>query len=250
MGLITPRQRKHSEVNVQGWLQESIKKIFSLYTGTDETTRELRFDIRQQLGTYRVHRRQNLSKSMRQSLGRSNIVCGKHYLYHKDIYKTRFQVMRFLLYGLWNDVDLLPEMPEQRTAFKATWPVGMARALGYYQYAGWTIRADVVDKIRWANATLTLHRYRIQTRPHTRTSRKKSRRQCRSNQTIYPQNDVQRNEENVHRVLERKPNMPICINYGRSTGSWKNFYARRVARHLDWLGHRTKVFNVEIIVEN
>jgi ATP-dependent RNA helicase SUPV3L1/SUV3 len=157
MGLLTPRQQKQIEVNVQGWLQESIKTVFSLYTGTDEVTRELRFDIRQQIGTYRISRSQKLSKAIRQSLGRSNIVCGKHYLYHRDIYKTRFQMMRFLLYALWNDIDLLPELPEQRTAFKANWPQGTARTLGYYQYAGWTIRADVVDKIRWAKDRLSLN---------------------------------------------------------------------------------------------
>ena len=80
------------------------------------------------------------------------IVCGKHHLYHRDIYKSKHQWIRFVLYALWHNIPILPTLPEHRVCIQTRWSKGMAKALGYYQYAGYIVRADVIDTIRWQNS--------------------------------------------------------------------------------------------------
>ena len=43
----------------------------------------------------------------------------------------------------------LPELPLADVAPQLKWPKGWGRLLGYYTYAGYVIRADIADKIRW-----------------------------------------------------------------------------------------------------
>jgi len=151
MDLLDAKQRRQIELNLLGWLQTHIQKIFSIYQRDDDSTRELRYELRQHLGTIPLNKKNRPQTHMRKKLGRCGIVCGKHHLYHKDIYKSKYQHLRFVLYALWHDITLLPEPPEHRVCIKTTWPKGMAKSLGYYQYAGYIIRADVIDGIRWKN---------------------------------------------------------------------------------------------------
>ena len=153
MDLLDAKQRRQIEMNVLGWLKSQIQSVFSIYQHTDEQTREIRYELRQNLGSFQLHKRNRPNKNMRKNLGRLGIVCGKHHLYHRDIYKSKHQWVRFVLYALWNDISRLPTLPEHRVCIHTRWPKGMAKALGYYQYAGYIVRADVIDTIRWKHAT-------------------------------------------------------------------------------------------------
>ena len=151
MDLLDAKQRRQIELNLLGWLQLHIQKVFAIYQFEDEPTRELRFELRQHLGSTPLHKNNRPTPKLRKKLGQFGIVCGRHHLYHKDIYKSKYQHIRFVLFALWNDITLLPERPEHRVCLKTKWPNGMAKSLGYYQYAGYIVRADVIDVIRWKN---------------------------------------------------------------------------------------------------
>ena len=139
-------------MNLLGWLKSQIQAVFSIYQHTDEQTREIRYELRQHLGSIQLNKHNRPNKQMRKKLGRIGIVCGRHHMYHRDIYKSKHQWVRFVLYALWNDISILPMLPEHRICIHTRWPKGMAKALGYYQYAGYIVRADVVDTIRWKHA--------------------------------------------------------------------------------------------------
>ena len=151
MDLLNERQRKQVAVNVEGWIRNTIRDLMAIYPSSDDESRQYRYDIRQQLGTFKLSKKQRISKAIRKQLGHSNIICGRHYLYHKDIYKPKWQLIRIALYAIWYEVELLPNGPGQLVSFKEIWPRGMSSFLGYYQYAGYIIRADVIDAIRWAS---------------------------------------------------------------------------------------------------
>ena len=152
MDLLDAKQRRQVEMNILGWLKTQIQSVFAIYQHTDEHTRTVRYELRKNLGSVAIDKRSRPNAQMRKRLGKLGIVCGKHYMYHRDIYKSKHQWVRFVLYALWNDISILPTLPEHRVCLKERWPKGMAKALGYYQYAGYIIRADVIDIIRWKHA--------------------------------------------------------------------------------------------------
>ena len=153
MDLLDAKQRRQIEMNLLGWLKSQIQAVFSIYQHTDEPTREVRYELRQNLGSIQIQKRNRPSKNMRQKLGKLGIVCGRHHMYHRDIYKSKYQWVRFVLYALWNNISILPMLPEHRVCIYTRWPKGMAKALGYYQYAGYIVRADVIDTIRWKHSS-------------------------------------------------------------------------------------------------
>ncbi len=149
MDLLDAKQRRQIEINVQGWLQEQIQTFLGIYQRDHEATRAERFELRKNLGVIQLHKNKRPNAKKRKQLGHCGVVCGKHFQYHKDVFKTKYQHIRFVLYALWHDIILKPELPEHRVCFKPKWPKGLAKQMGYYQYAGYTIRADVIDGIRW-----------------------------------------------------------------------------------------------------
>ena len=152
MDLLDAKQKRQIEMTILSWVQTQIRQLFAIYQKEDESTRETRYELRQNLGTLHLTKETRPNTKHRKRLGKVGIVCGRHHMYHRDIYKSKHQLLRFVLYGLWHSVQLLPAPPEHRVCIKAKWPKGMAKSLGYYQYAGYIVRADVIDSIRWKHS--------------------------------------------------------------------------------------------------
>lgn len=147
MELLDSKQRQHALMAIQDWLQQEISAFFALYPTATDSSKTIRFELRQNLGSLVKMEHPKLTPDQQQSLRKSGIIIGKKYIYHKDVFKTKHQQIRFLLYALENDLPQIPELPLHHTCGKMDWPKGMAKKLGYAIYCGYTIRADVVDKM-------------------------------------------------------------------------------------------------------
>ena len=121
MDLLDAKQKRQIELHLLGWLKNQIQSVFSIYQGTDEQTREIRYDLRQHLGSIPLHKHNRPNKGMRRKLGKVGIVCGKHHLYHRDIYNSKHQWVRFVLYALWHSIPILPTLPEHRVCIQTRW---------------------------------------------------------------------------------------------------------------------------------
>ena len=104
--------------------------IFDLSTRTDEQTREIRYELRQNLGSIQLDKHNRPSKKLKK-LGRIGIVCGNTTC-TIGISINQTSMGRFVLYALWHDISILPMLPEHRICIHSM-AKGMAKALGYYQ---------------------------------------------------------------------------------------------------------------------
>ena len=152
MEMLNPRQKKQLELGLKGWLQHQIDQLYALFPSSSDGTQEIVYDLRQGLGSVErlgLSNKGRLSKGQRQRLSRQYVVVGHHFLYNAYVFKVRYQTIRFLLYTIWNGLCEIPERPNSEVAFQVRWPKGFGRKMGYYTYAGYVIRADSIDKIRW-----------------------------------------------------------------------------------------------------
>ena len=120
MDLLDAKQKRQIEPESTGMAQNQIQSVFSIYQGTDEQTREIRYDLRQHLGSIPLHKHNRPNKGMRRKLGKVGIVCGKHHLYHRDIYKSKringfvLSSMRFGITSLYSQHYLNTEFAYKR----------------------------------------------------------------------------------------------------------------------------------------
>ena len=64
-----PNKNVRLNWNLLGWLKIQIQSVFCIYQHTDEQTREIRYDLRQHLGSIPLHKHNRPKKGMRQKLG-------------------------------------------------------------------------------------------------------------------------------------------------------------------------------------
>jgi ATP-dependent RNA helicase SUPV3L1/SUV3 len=144
MEMLDPRQKTQLALMLTGWLKDQSDSLYGLI-GNSSAELTIVYDIKHGLGVLE----KRVSSSDRKRLAKLKITCGHRYLYNRNIFKVRYQLIRFTLYAIWNDLSSIPERPGSDVAPRVTWPKGFGRTMGYYNYAGYVIRADVVDKIRW-----------------------------------------------------------------------------------------------------
>ena len=75
-GLLDAKQRRQIEMNLLGWLKSQIQAVFSIYQHTDEQTREIRYELRQNLGSIQLDKHNRPSKVEKETR-ENRIVCGK-----------------------------------------------------------------------------------------------------------------------------------------------------------------------------
>ena len=153
MELLEPRQRTHLQLALQDWLQKHIQQFFQLFSRPKEGLRDVHLLLQEHLGYIPKKSLPRLSPKQRKMFRQSRLSFGKKGVYHQEIYKTKFQATRFMLYALWHDATEIPSHPEQAVCYKVGWPKGFGRAMGYTHSAGFWIRDDIIDKIHYRKAS-------------------------------------------------------------------------------------------------
>jgi hypothetical protein len=152
MEMLGQRQKKQLDLTIRGWFSQQIIDLYSVFQSPVDDLREIFYELKQGIGVVEKNKCPNngrIKKWDRRVLAKYGIVCGHKFFYHPSVYRSKFQVIRFVLFSLWNELPSMPELPMADVAPQLKWPKGIAKQLGYYIYAGHVIRADMVDKIRW-----------------------------------------------------------------------------------------------------
>ena len=156
--LLAARQRTHLQLALQDWLQEQIRRFTTLFSKPKSELRDIHLLLQEHLGYIPKQQTPKLSPKQRKQLRFSGLILGRKGLYHQDIYKTKYQSVRFLLHALWNDLPEIPSHPEQSICYRSAWPKGFGKKMGYTHAAGFWIRDDILDKIykKKPNATQSI----------------------------------------------------------------------------------------------
>lgn len=149
MELLEPRQRTHLQIALQDWLQKRCQLFFQLFSNPKPELRDIHLLLQEHLGNIPKKSLPKLSQKQKKALYRSQLVFGRKGLYHKQIYKSKFQEIRFMLHALWYNFSETPPHPEQIICYKIRWPKGFGRVMGYTHSAGYWIRDDIIDKIHY-----------------------------------------------------------------------------------------------------
>ena len=153
MELLEPRQRTHLQAALQDWLQTQLQQFFKLFAAPKSGLRDIHLLLQEHLGYIPPKSLPQLSQKQKQILKGSKLVFGRKGLYHQEIYKSKFQLTRFMLYGLWHNLAEIPSTPEQIICYQTLWPKGFGGTMGYTMAMGYWIRNDILDKIRYRNAS-------------------------------------------------------------------------------------------------